>query len=284
MQPRRIVVAAGGWLALGIGLVACSALVEPSEKQCEVDADCIARGFIENTCRDNVCIQGKWACLGNVPEPVETPGATHIWSGRLIDIATREPPPDLNVKLCSNPDVECTNPLADGVPVASDGAVELVVPSGFEGYVELTSEAIAPAILSLGPPIVEDVVDVAPVELLPPGTVETLAVALDLPFNPMRGQALVLHQDCDANPSAGMVLSADTADQETLVLYIAGDLPDPNLTATLENGNAGIFNVPLGFTTLTSTRQDTGEAVGSNVIFMRAGFLTYVSLAPTSNP
>jgi len=126
IKPLRIA-AWGGWLALASGPSACSIVLEPSEKQCEVDADCIARGFAQQTCVDNVCIAGKWACLGNVEKPVETPGVTHTWQGRFIDISTRMPPADLNVKLCSNPDINCESPLAEGIPVAADGIVEFRV-------------------------------------------------------------------------------------------------------------------------------------------------------------
>ena len=65
---------------------ACSAVLDASEKQCEVDADCAARGFVEDTCIDNVCVEGKWACLGNVRKVEETPGATHLWRGRFVEM------------------------------------------------------------------------------------------------------------------------------------------------------------------------------------------------------
>lgn len=259
-------------------------VLDASEKQCEVDADCTARGFVEDTCIDNVCVEGKWSCLGNVPKIEETPGATHLWRGRFVEISSRMPPADLHVKLCANTDINCENPLADGLPVASDGSTEFQVPSGFEGYVELTSAEVEPAILSLGEAIVDDVDDPDAVELLPPGTVETIANILMLDYDPMRGQALALNVDCTLKPSAGITISVDTADAETVVLYIDGDLPDESLEATIDTGNSGVLNIPVGFTTFTNVRAETGEKISSVQVYMRPGFITYVNMTPTNDP
>lgn len=130
----------------------------------------------------------------------------------------------------------------------------------------------------------EDIVDPDAVELLRPGTISTIADILQLEFDATKGQALILNVDCTLQPSAGITISSDPADDDTVILYIDGDLPDPNLDATIDTGNSGVFNIPVGFTTFTNVRAETGQRISSSVVYIRGGYLTYINMPPTSAP
>lgn len=129
----------------------------------------------------------------------------------------------------------------------------------------------------------EDIVDPDAVELLRPGTISTIADILQLEFDATKGQALILNVDCTLQPSAGITISSDPADDDTVILYIDGDLPDPNLDATIDTGNSGVFNIPVGFTTFTNVRAETGQRISSSVVYIRGGYLTYINMPPTSD-
>lgn len=279
----RWATAATGWLA---GLCGCSLALDASEVQCTVAADCTARGFVGAACVDSACIvdpnpvDPRWACIGNIPEPVEQPGVTHIYRQAINDVVDELPPEGLTVKLCQTVDIACASPLIADVPVAADGTVEVEVPSGFEGYLDLVSDETMPALLFLGPPITADVLQTEPVQLVSQGLFDSIVTLAGYTPNPERGHALVLMADCNNVGAPGVSMSIDVDDPDTHRFYLYDLIPDPAATLSDDSGNGGYLNIPQGFATIEVTLAEANLLYSRARFQVRQGTISYVGLTP----
>ncbi|MBL8611334.1 MAG: hypothetical protein JNL38_28580 [Myxococcales bacterium] len=144
-------------MALGVG---CQALLTTSQTQCSSDADCVARGGAGFVCRESVCrlaapaVDGSastdsgadakgepWACLANPPgTPAEDRSVSLVYRNRYLvysadDCLHNRPVAGMEMKLCSQRDVNCASP-AEVKVTDCDGYVNFVnVYRGFQGYI-----------------------------------------------------------------------------------------------------------------------------------------------------
>jgi hypothetical protein len=85
---------------------------------------------------------GPWRCLGKTSEPVVSSKPTasvHVRTCDFVSNCTTNIP-DMTARLCSKRDVNCSTPLLSNIPdVNKNGDLHFEVPTGFDGYLEVTS-------------------------------------------------------------------------------------------------------------------------------------------------
>jgi hypothetical protein len=206
------------------------------------------------------------------------PGTTHIYRGQILDTITQLPPPDTVLRLCDALDIECMTPIGDDIIPNAEGIYEATVPSGFEGYFEITSSTTVPQILWIPGVVTEDVLDIGvPLQLVSPGIRDTLISTAGFEYDETRGIVLLVATDCNEDPAAGISFGLSTSDTETIVFYLYNLLPQLEVDGTDESGFGGFFNAPTGISTMTATRNETSELIAEQQFLIRAGWISAVA-------
>ena len=268
--------------AVVLASTGCSVVLKTDAEQCEVDADCAARGaeFADTVCLENVCqakveVDPKWGCLGHVVPP-KSGGSMVTVSVKLLDLVSSAPLKEVTARLCSKYDPLCSSPL--GMPeLGADGTISATVASNFEGYFDVQAPGYIPSLVFL------DVVATAfnpEIFMLPPGVTDTLASGAGVTVDPKAGFVLGATVDCTLKVSAGVSVSISPSAKETGFYVIASGV-SPGATATDNTGNAGFANVAPGTPTFTTTRGPGGEKIGAETTLVHAGSVTHLILPPT---
>ena len=149
-MPRSIALTA----FLATGIAACSLVLQTSDEQCAVDADCARRGtaFAGMRCVDRVCVGASdgggdvaadappadpvWGCLGSVvfPPPAKAKVKVTI---PFVELVQKTPVTDIKVRVCARLDVGCANPVAPLKTPGADGRVTFDVDANFDGFAEV---------------------------------------------------------------------------------------------------------------------------------------------------
>lgn len=285
------------WLlsaCLGMLLPACSVVLDVSEPQCSTDQECVDRGF-QGVCVNEVCTLPSgssgtgmggaaatpWGCLGNVMEPPIQPGTKVNAEFRILLASAESPPPNTSAYVCSQIDVNCTNPTAGPLSPDGMGKLRVELPSGFEGYLKIDSPSTVPSLVFIGRPIVT-VPKTNTVRLLTTQDFEGLASLAGQVPDPMRGHALILVTDCLDLPAANVEVNSMDGDAETKKFYLIGTLPRTDLDRTDQSGFAGFFNVPPGIISVEARRaEDDKPFVGKYGFRIQEGTISYLLLGPT---
>ncbi len=303
------------------GGLACSLLLDPnSEQQCSTDQDCTNRGgpFVGLTCVNNVCVTsdsgandappdspetegGPWSCLGNVTLP--DGGAANVnVIVPLADLSTQMPlkTNDVLARVCAKIDVNCTSPLQTTQPDAQ-GALELTLTAGFDGFVIITPilpspdggadggddagdaappDVYVPSFVFFNPPIEKDTI-YSTIVMVHLSALGQIAQVEGTTIDPSLGAVFMETVDCNAQPSAGVSVSLDSTTTSTQGFYFKQGLPVLNAPSTDVSGYAGFVNVPLGTRTVTGKLESTQQEIGTATVFTRASFISYTVMAPT---
>ncbi len=287
MIPSSFVARAAlaGWL-LGGG-AGCSVLLATDAEQCNVDADCTARGaaFAGTVCTANVCTpppDPKWGCIGDVPALVS--GGMFSFKMQIIGAVSMAPVSTLTIQLCSKLDTTCMTPLTTA-PLAMDaeGNVSATVASDFEGYLDITDSSGT----YLEALVFVDVVGVVmnPQVLLVPKTTEMgLAATAMVTVDPTDALLLVQTIDCTTARTAGASVSMTPLGNAT-PFYLIADTADATATVTDSAGNAGFINVTAPQdVTVVGTVGPGGKEYGRATTYVRNAAATYQILRPTTPP
>lgn len=276
----------------GPAIVGCSLLLDPNRTQCASNSDCVNRGpaFAATVCVDSFC-QGSadptWSCAGDPPsgDPDAGPGP-FIASIILLD-ANQVPLAGVQAQPCSKLDVDCTTPLASPINSDANGLVSFAVPSGFDGYLQLTSSSmtsspIVPTLYFFNPPIVSNTTSPLEVTVLVPEDLAGIGQEVGVTLLSDRGTVILTALDCQGNPAPGVVFSVSSGDSMTATFYTAQQTPltDAGAQSTDTTGYAGIANVPAGSTAVTGTLLSNGERLGAISLFVRAGAISYAPWVP----
>lgn len=260
----------------------CSLVFPANQVQCDTDEECAARGFDDSICEAQACVPRPvdpvWGCLGNIEEPVITPGATHTVTFQFIDALTRLPPDDIEVRLCTQLDLSCMSPMVAGIELDAEGHGAVDVPSGFQGFFELTSSTTLPAIVPVGPVVAD--AESPTVEIVAGFVVTALADTAGVTLDLEKGIVLMLLTGCEPSGRAGVSFSADV-EADSFYLYSLN--PDTLALESDDSGQGGILNLEPGFVTLTTTRFETGEFIARRRVLVRSGTITYRTMFPTAS-
>lgn len=234
-----------GLLALVASTASCSVLIDAKKEQCTVDADCenLGEAFAGSVCKESVCVKsedlGPLGCPA-VP-PSDNPTVTLSFSVSFAGAVPDDPQP-FEILACKRLDASCKSPL--GGPVMADNGkpIQLDVPTGFQGFLQVKNRDAVPSMVFLGQKVQ---VDTAFWDLtIPtPSDVTLLGLGTGTKVDTSLGSLIMIARDCDRNRLAGVVASNSTGGTG---YYLAAMLPDKTLMATTEEGAAGFINVPLG--------------------------------------
>ncbi len=218
-----------------------------------------------------------WDCLADPPDApqfINGPAATIVVRVRkfLVD----EGITDATVRVCEYTDIDCENPVDEGITDA-DGEVEVDVPTDSRHYVEASGEDLATTLsFSNGP--VDDglIINFLVLTLGQLDQFIVLAGGEGSVADPARGHIGLSAEDCNGVLAAGVELGVDTADEDTLFGYFGETgFPTQDGTETTADGRLGVANVPVGEATITGTLAAGDEELGVRTVFVRAGAVSY---------
>ncbi len=275
-------------------LGACTFVLNPSEAQCETDADCEARGFDGSSCVDQLCTDGAgggggadpiWGCLGNVVEPEPDTSQTLEFTFRLAFAVDGAPLTTGTVDVCDKLDVDCTGTSPDfpkGLTPDANGDVTVTVREGFDGFVRVEDMDIVPSRIYVGRPVVEPP-KVKEVQLLRPNEYAALAGIAQGEVDDTRGTAILYGVDCSGEAAGSVSFEVPHADGESIEFYLINQAPTipPNAESTDADGFGGFFNLPPALAVARAIRAEDQAFVGESSFQVLAGTISYVQIAPT---
>ncbi|MFO0547932.1 MAG: hypothetical protein U0271_06070 [Polyangiaceae bacterium] len=288
---------AGGLALLGLG--SCSIAFNLDRQQCEVAADCDARGFPASECVQNICqpIEETGGSGGEGGAPVVLPAyfecvrhgftppvpqdgmITHKFQ---FELATQAGvvPANLTTKLCSALDVNCLNPDPSAPQPDANGLLTLTLAANFAGFVEIQSDETMPSLAFFQPPVV-----------LPPTTklvrlirqteFEGLVSAAGRTWDPTRGSGVVITDDCNDERQAGVYMTSMDLDDQADIGYFTGALPNLMAEKTDSQGAGALLNMPVGAVTISTFVFGSGVYIGTNTLRSRAGYISYLPVGPS---
>ncbi len=154
--------------------------------------------------------------------------------------------------------------------------------TGFDGYARVTGgDDVLDTIVFFNPPITENEDAPVGVPLLNQSTFDMMTeMVMGLEANDERGHLALEALDCTWRRTSGVEFEIDTSDQETVELYINESMPTTSTSTTDATGLAGFFNVPAGEVTVTAKSAETGHTIGTAEVFVEAGAISEVAVAP----
>lgn len=270
-----------------LSLSSCSLMIDTRKAQCSKDADCSEHGS-DLSCVDQVCVKVEaptpWACLGKVAWPIGTSSKVTL-AVPVLDVMTSAFPENLQVRACSKLDVACASPLSATVDLSSTpGHLKVSLDAGFDGYLELTSPTITPALFFVVRPVWQDTTLTAILPVVSrqgfEGIAQAIGTTLDLTA---MGHVYALASDCTDSPAAGVRFEIDKENAQTAAYYMINRTPVSSTPATDSSGSGGFLNLPTGFLKLTGYVSTTGARIGEVGFVVRAGAVSYPRVIPTPN-
>ncbi|MCR9161576.1 MAG: hypothetical protein ACE37F_30385 [Nannocystaceae bacterium] len=226
---------------------------------------------------------GPWDCIGHVEwdeEDENVPAALglHFTNGQFQDFEGAE------LNACRPLDLECDEPLSTAVS-GPDGVAFAEVYYGFDGYFRAPPpESIPdayPLIIFANPPpfSVETESRGGDILFIEPTTVAALAAVSGEEIVPDTGFIFFSAFDCNNELAADVTLSVSPVGESTVVTYLDGGFPNPELTETAESGQGAVINVPPGLVEVTATSLDGGKFFEGSVL-VEANTITGLAVVP----
>jgi hypothetical protein len=195
------------------------------------------------------------------------------------DLITGQPFPGVAARVCHKLDTSCAEPLLADLVSDDAGRLVMVVPQGFDGYVELSAPAAMRGSYYFYPPLTSDR-EIPNVPILQASSLSTFATLAGANLMAERGHLLVGARSCLGLTVEGVGFSSLEGDASTVPFYMIKGIPSSKQSSTDTSGWGGLLNLPPGSVTLTGRLAATGQNVGTLSVFARAGELTYTALVP----
>lgn len=302
-QMRCLVVV---WMML---LSGCSLLFDLSGQQCDTSAQCIS-AKLGNRCVNHVCVEtdetpgdgtcsddvhcaggtprcmngtcvseelaDRWLCPAEIPVPRS---GTVRYSLRAVDFVSRMPAKNVTAAACLSTDAGCEAPVARFTDSNGSAMIELDLPHGFLGFIEVKSDAL-PAISYLTKPVTKDTTD-RDLPVLQPSTLFFVSALIDHEFDPTKGLALVDAFDCSGVPAGGVQISESRGTSTRF--YVVDSAPSLDATVTEYDAvnnvaDAGFLNIQPGFVTFEARWGVDGPQLGKFNALIRANTITFVDM------
>jgi hypothetical protein len=227
-----------------------------------------------------------WSCLSDV-EWASASSENLEYTGRAATAFGDEAMSGVEFEICPNvADVSCSDPVVTGT-TDGEGQFTGTIPTGpkrkgFDGYARVTgTSSTVDTLIFFNPPITENQGAPVSVPMLSSSTFDALSNAvMGLDPDPERGHLALEALDCTWRRTAGVTFEIDTADGESTELYMNDGMPTASTSKTDATGLGGFFNVSTGDVTVTAKSAETGETIGSVDVFVEAGTISEVAVAP----
>jgi hypothetical protein len=270
-------------LALCSLVAACSLAVNSERVQCRTKADCVSRGgdFENASCIDFLCkADPAWECLSvpSMPHPQSAPFRITVM---VVDLVTRMPVANAQIKLCRKIDVDCATPVGSAV---SDGGGEVtfsVDMVDFTGYVAVQASGILPTLYFFNPPVDRD--QTVSVSLTSPAGYAGLLQQLGRQPISGHGSIVINSADCTGAPAAGVTYATVNGDGTTFPFYTVAGLPTVSAPATDSAGYGGLINVPAGAATVATSLANPRTDLGTISLLVQDGAITYSRVVPLAH-
>jgi hypothetical protein len=230
-----------------------------------------------------------WSCLGKVAwssgnQPQIAIAMSFFNFVNQVPVTT-----DFLVRPCSKMDILCANPLGPAIAPDGNGLATITVPSSFDGYAEIVSattgndtgaSTYVPSLVFFNPPPIKDSNNSMTAMFLPEA-LAALAESNNNVIDPTLGNLFSGAIDCKGNLSEGVSFETDRTVAATRRFYYVDGLPNFGAVATDASGYGGFINLPNGTIQIYAKLKATGQTIGTVSVFIRAGHISQVDLAPS---
>lgn len=310
--------AVGLWCAVTLG-TGCSALIDVNGTQCDSDSQCRtqslgdrcvqhvcmsdqdepARGTIDNAVkagrcsRDEDCPNSEPRCMRSqcvthevadmficpAPEKPAADSGTVKYSFKVLEFVSRKPPGNLSATACRSNDVGCGKPWGPVTDPDGDGVLELQLPRGFLGFIEVKSDALT-ALSYLTKPLLVDTVD-RDLQVSSRDTVNLLSMYDNSTFDESKGIVLLEAFDCTGTPVGGVHFTESKGGATPF--YIVNHVPNSDVTESVYDSvnnvaDGGFLNEPSGFITFSARYGVDGPLLGEFNASVRANTITFIDM------
>jgi hypothetical protein len=291
-MAKRSFLLLGTAAALAAG---CSVLIDVDGKQCEADADCLARGFANATCKQNLCVErfapapGEGGAGGagaeenplicNTPEPNDSTTVTFSFAPGFAVVP--EDPKPFSIKACGPLDPECDAPIIGPVDVNALEPYEFELPKAFNGFFQIENPDTRKGLYYMGRPVNEDTIGWN-VTVPSDATITALGFAAGKAVDLDLGVVIAVARDCNLVPLEGATFenSELASTPDGLRFYFYQTMPDVNATKTGPQGAVGYANLPIGTATLGATAANGTELTPVAVRLKPGGYVSFIEVFP----
>jgi hypothetical protein len=269
-------------LAAGLASTGCIALADGDDV---LTVDSAISLSAEPESMMSLSAEPNWDCVrgsgGRDPtdEPLD-PSTEFTFDLPVIDVTTGVAPPGLTVHVCANFDVDCTMPIA-GPFTANDERLQLTLPQGFNGFLEIESPATLPAIYFVPRPLAPGIRLPTPVRMISAVAIQALGALAGVTVDLELGHLATAVVDCEGNRASGVEFRLGSS--IGTAFYLAEDRPAVMLDATTADGSGGFVNLPPGAYVLTALLDEGNREIGAKTIYVRPGWLSVTSVVPVGS-
>lgn len=282
------------FLSIAAAAAGCSVLIDVDGKQCEVDADCVTRGFQGAVCSSNLCV-----AMAPDPSGGGQPGSAGADSGSDDPlVCSIEPSPEatvkftfapqfavppmppevaqpFSVKACLSLDPDCASPVFGPIDVNAGEAQDFVVPKLFNGYFEISNPDTRTGLYFMGRAVSTDTIGWN-VTVPNDQTIAALGLAAGEPVDLEKGVMIAVARDCNLLPLEGATFENS---EGGLRFYFYQTTPDPKATKTGPQGAVGFANFAVGTTTLTAVAEN-GTELTPVLLRVKQGYISFAEVFP----
>jgi hypothetical protein len=230
-----------------------------------------------------------WRCLRQPDAPgvlVNSPiGASRlVRSVQITDLVSGLVPPNVSVRACAQPDVNCESPVTGAVSIDAEGWVYLPLFAGFDGYLEITADTLIPTMLFYTDPLSTDTqVDPQPLGVVTRTVLPGLAAATGRQQEADLGIVYLRVFDCQQDPAPGITFSIDQEDAWRW--YFVGKLPTSVVDSTSDTGLGGFLNVVPGVAVVSADLPESTTPIAPpEGVVVRPGWITGLRFSPRVTP
>ncbi|HKO89691.1 MAG TPA: hypothetical protein VJU61_00970 [Polyangiaceae bacterium] len=275
-----------GWDPTGatayLGLSCCLALASLGCTEFASEFDTLPAEAGEETRVVNLETPGDWSCASDA-RPLGSASSASVpltYAFSPVDFVTGAAVSNVRVRACFRPDVGCDSPETPYLAPESDGKVRVPLYSGFNGYLEVTSDGMLPVLLFFASEWSVEflaALDQAPLQLLPVPALQALGDSARVQLDPGGGVLGINTFDCVGASASGVRLEVDS---RAVPYAFVNDLPVLNQDVTSEQGLAGFVNVSPGVVVLRGFSPGSSSPLTVETLLVRSAWLTSVSLLP----
>lgn len=218
-----------------------------------------------------------WSCLGQ--STPRTVSGTVSYEGPVRDLATFRILDDVVVRFCQSGDEPCASPVLSAT--ATNGIVSFSIEASFDGYIELESPGMVPALIELSRPI-GAMRTLTELRMVDAATLDAFATQLNASVDAALGHALFWAQDCAGQRASGVSVEAlGELSPSTRNYYVVDfKLPSDAVDQTDVSGGGGFINLPAKGMTFDARRSSSQALVSRFPGRIRPGQVTFLAIEP----
>jgi hypothetical protein len=227
---------------------------------------------------------GPWRCFESAGSRPNVNAARFDYSMQVLDLATKRPPSNLNVRACALSDLTCSRPVTPAVGLNADGRVVLPLTLGFDGFLELTADDMGPTLSLFAEPLSRELATLMasqPTPMLSLESLQALQASLGAAISAQAGQIALTALDCNARPAAGMRVQVAAP---AVPFAVISGLPVAQRDTTGADGIVGFVNVTAGVAVVNASIVGLNAALDQRTLPIRSGWITQTTLLPGPLP